>query len=492
MDSRDLELRAEQRRQSRFRENAAQQSRGISIGAIGNRNANGRHDIYPIAGGKEPGRGLKTFDAKTTAGDLVATTPRSDGLIVLHGPKASSAELGENVLAGNALDDKCGNYLEGQIFSCAQADRETFIAWAIGYWETTTTLYPYLINLTTGESWLLSSAPKTIQPCAAPPAGFPPPQPPAPPLSIDQPWYQHIWHNTPMWPGPPGPLCGSIFPPVPPNYVLFQGGFVNTLRTTDGRIWDYRNEIYSIPNPNAGPNDPINISVGTSSLITYSQSPTPPAIPTAAFAVISTGLVSSGWSGSYLAVNGTAQSGPAPWRYVSGGCQPVANYDPPTPLDSRSPTGLPIPNTIEMTVSIGPDLIPIAFLRHTPNCVSPGVWQYEKSTRIVNDAPVIISGRLTSDWRHTTPTFPCQPTFAPEAFTNVSTTRDRLWSIEPPDRPGPIAANGGTASIKVTEKQINPANCASSTTLRSKEFAARNGQYNDLTIASIAVQWIKR
>jgi hypothetical protein len=181
---------------------------------------------------------------------------------------------------------------------------------------------------------------------------------------------------------------------------------------------------------------------------------------------------------------------------MAAGCPPVTNLIlPPTlPIDSRDPNGAPIPNVVEYSLSIGDDLGPIALIRHTPNCVSPGVWNSEKSYTIKADAngtPQIktTNGKLTTDWRYKNPAIPCRNTFRSELFTNLDFTGVRLWSIETPDRPATITP-GTPIQLKVTNKSLD-AGCTA-TVVGSKLTTAQVTGNNPVTIVAIAVKIIKR
>jgi hypothetical protein len=470
MGIQEQEDRARQRIIQKQAQAIAQQSQGKPrVGTIGSFQPNGKYTVNLPDGGQ--GQGVKIYNSLHDVGDSVLLTDRGDGNYLLDGQKAPPPRKELNI---DSLDNRCKGYLNGQIFHCESEAQETVIVWAIGISGTVYTLY----NLISGENYSLVGPPATIPPCAPLPPNFPPAEPPSPPLPPDAPWYRHIWNLTQGWPTPPGPKCDS-FPPVPPTNTGGAGGFTNTLRTSNGRIWDYRTETY---------NSPTGI-LGSYSLTTYSQSATPPVIPTGvlSFAVIATGLVGSGWSGSYLQINGNGT--PEPWVYVSGGCATVGSYTPAPPVDSRDPGGTPIPNTIEATISIGADLGPIALIRHTPNCVSPNVWNYEKSSRVQNAALVTSNGRLLTDWRYTAPAIPCQSTFKPELFTNLDFIGTALWSIEPADRPATMT-QGTPIQLKITKKSI-AANC-STAVVSTKTVTAQVTGNLPVTIVAIAVKIIKR
>jgi hypothetical protein len=466
---------AELRRQRRRAENASRSRPITQVATIGQRSNNGRYNVISPDGGLSIGKAEKIYSAKHDEGDTVIALPRRDGVILLEGPKATTEPTAkDNPLALAALVDNCDGYINGQVFNCGVDKRVTTIAWAIGRQGQ----FYSLVNLITGETFGLASVPATVPPCATPPSNFPPPLPVPPALPPDSPWYQHVW-NIISW-GTPSPRCFGAAPVHPNTLTGISSSTIELQSAIDGTSWTYRASTGAYLNEFGN-----FVGWSSNSLVTYSQDPTPPAIATGAtdFAVISNAFNYSGFAGSYL------QIGTLGWTYVSGGCPTSATYNPPPPIDSRNPSGTPIANTVEATVSIGADFSPIGLIRHTPNCVSAGVWNYEKSFRIEGTQTKTYSGKLDTDWRYG-PTFTCRDTFDDEKFVNISPSdRAKLWSVETADRPATLTP-GTPTQITVTEKTIEP-NCAT-TIVKTKEITAISTGNLPFDILGIAVLIQKR
>jgi hypothetical protein len=228
----------------------------------------------------------------------------------------------------------------------------------------------------------------------------------------------------------------------------------------------------------------------------YTSSPTPPQIGAGLvdYAVISN---ASGYTfvNNFLQIGGPGSN----WTYMAAGCPPV-NITPTLspPIDSRNLNGNPIPNTIEYSLSIGDDLGPIALIQHTPNCVSPGIWNSQKSYTIKADANgtpqiKVTNGKLNTDWRYGQ-TFPCRDTFKSQQFVNISgDDRTKMWSIETADRPATLTPNDPNPTpIKITDKTIDPANSCGTTAGKTKEITPIVTGNLPFGIVAIAVKIVKR
>jgi hypothetical protein len=466
---------AELRRQRRRAENASRSRPITQVATIGQRSNNGRYNLIAPDGGVSIGKAEKIYSAKHGEGDTVIALPRRDGVILLEGPKATPEPTAkDNPLALAALVDRCDGYINGQVFNCGVDKRVATIAWAIGRQGQTYSL----INLITGETFGLVTVPATVPPCATPPSNFPPPLPVPPALPPDSPWYQHIWkRNFPTSQGTPSPSC-STFPELPAG-TLGQpsSSRISLQKTSDGTEWTYRTE--------SGATNAFSFTNASVTTVTQSSTPPPIDLNSGAYAVTATAIYGTGWGGSYLGL------GPVDnWTYTSAAC-PALNGIPDLapPIDSRNPSGAPIANTVEASVSIGADFSPIALIRHTPNCVSTGVWNYEKSFRIEGTQTKTYSGKLDTDWRYG-PTFTCRDTFDQELFANISPSdRAKLWSVETADRPATLTP-GTPTQITVTEKTIEP-NCAT-TIVKTKEITAISTGNLPFDILGIAVLIQKR
>ena len=104
------------RRELRRRENKSRRSSAvIGPATIGPQSDLGTYDVTYADGSVFQGKGIKVFNTAHDEGDTVVAIPRQDGYIALEGPKARPE-------VSNILNDPCGNYLAGQIFSCPQPE----------------------------------------------------------------------------------------------------------------------------------------------------------------------------------------------------------------------------------------------------------------------------------------------------------------------------------------------------------------------------------
>lgn len=465
----DQEERAKQRIIQKQKQAVARQQTTPRTGTIGEFLPNGKFEVNLPDGGK--GQGVKIYNSRHDEGDTVLLSDRGDGTYILDGPKAPPPRKELNI---DSLDNRCKGYLRGQIFHCDEETKETVIAWAIDK--------TYVLrNLITGERYALESPPATVPPCAPPPPNYPTP-PDSAPVDPGAPWYTHVW-NTQSWAPPiPGSRCTDAVP-IHPNDLGNSNESILQLRSElNGTEWQSRSGAGAQNGPNPG-------FWNSNSLSTTTQSATPPPIDQIPYLVLSNAVV-----GGAVQFNSRIDLSILPWVYVSGSCPSVNYPGVAPPIDSRDPNGTPIPNTVEVTLSIGEDLGPIAYIRHTPNCVSPGVWNSEKSYTLktnVNGVPQLqtTSGKLTTDWRYKNPAIPCRNTFRSELFTNLDFSGARLWSIETPDRPATITP-GTPIQLKVTKKALD--NACTATALGTKDITAQVTGNLPVTIVAIAVKIIKR
>jgi hypothetical protein len=471
----DQEERAKQRIIQRQAQAVTRQQTTPRTGTIGKFLPNGKFEVNLPDGGK--GQGVKIYNSRHDEGDTVLLSDRGDGTYILDGPKAPPPRKELNI---DSLDNRCKGYLKGQIFHCDEERKETIIVWAI---EKAASGFYVLRNLITGENYALENPPATVLPCAPPVPGTPQTPPPDPVDPASDKLYLHVWQRW-SWGVPTGMVCGPFPTPHPDSSGITSSSTINLQSTIDNTLWTQRYIAGGYTNQGG--------DWEANSLSTYTSSPTPPPISAGLvdYAVTSNAL-------GYTFVNYFLQvGGPGtPWTYMAAGCPPTAD-SPPTspPIDSRDPNGAPIPNVVEVTLSIGENLGPIAHIRHTPNCVSPGVWNSEKSYTLktnVNGVPQLqtTNGKLTTDWRYKNPAIPCRNTFRSELFTNLDFTGVKLWSIETLDRPASITP-GTPTQLKVTNKSLD-AGCTA-TVVGSKLTTAQVTGNLPVTIVAIAVKIIKR
>ncbi len=376
----------------------------------------------------------------------------------------------QNVYAPGGYDPihKCPGYLHGQVFTCPKRKQiEVRDLWAIGVEETASSYLYSLIDLESGDTRSLTSAPKTIRPCLpAPPA---PPGDPPPPVDPDAPWYLHIWRSANFGPLP-AQAC-TVLPPIHPNNDSNPSLTYIAAIDSGQRVWKafYRNgSAASAP-------------WFSNTLHTYTQSSSPPPLPTGNLPIIETPFASS-WDGSYI------DFGAAQWTYVSGGC-PTSPTGPPDRSDPRDPGGTPIPNTINVTLSLQPDGAPIAMIRHSPRCTFGG-WEFEKSWRLEGDQLKPYSGRLSTDWRYQAQSFVCQSTIATKPFANVDAEEfNRYWEVDATTLPAGALTPNTSALITLIEWEINPADCnAPQETARTEEIEIVQRGGNPVILGAIAAR----
>lgn len=348
--------------------------------------------------------------------------------------------------------------------------------WAVGYDENANNWNFVLINLITGYNRPLTSIPKQISGCAAPPPGWNPqsPSPPQPPGDL----YLHVYKKLSLL-NPSGgttPIlfassCGLGTPvPINSNFVGTTGAVISLRSVITNEDWVYRSQSGTL------------IEAGTSYnwfsqiAYTYSRSSTPPPIDAASYIVL--GSVAGGYSGfqGYLALQSD--------MIYQGDCGTSASYTPAPPVDSRNPN-TSIPNSYEVRLSIGADRKPIVSIRHTPNCISPGTWNFEQSYTLRDPNPQdsanpirAYGGRLTTDWRFQPNAFDCQSALKDELFVNVDMKSfTRLWFIAPTDRPATIPSfspGSTTAASKISSSPIDPLNCLTFSNPSVSDFVAKN------------------
>jgi hypothetical protein len=462
---------AEIRRQQRRAENAARPRPVTQVVQIGDRANNGRYNVIQKDGGIAAGKAIKSFDAAHQSGQVVSAIERKDGAIVLNGPKAfREPTAADNPLALPALEDNCDGYINGQIFNCGADKRTLTIVWAIGKQGESY----QLLNLITGESYTMGSAAATIQPCAT--TGTTPFAAPSEPLVEDGEWYLHVWLDG-DWAFPTTGRCGNPAPPFHPQRISSVSEIRFDLLGPDGRRWTTHSAFGSLPGFQNWQSHSISVRT---------QDPTPPPRIGTTLGV-SYPILAAYQGGS--TVFGSAAGAYRPEAvYVTAAC-PSSNTAP-TPITTPRDTGQPpIPNTIEHSLSIGPDFGPIGYLRHTPSCVLLGRWDFSKSFRVLTSSRVEVNGQLSQDWRYG-PTFTCRDTFKGEHWINVDdASKTKLWEIEPADRPTTLTP-GTPQQIKITEKTIEP-NCTT-TIVKTNEITAIVTGNLPFEIVAIAVKIVKR
>jgi hypothetical protein len=438
-------------------------SRASDLLALANLNKRDRYIDKSIAANFQQKRDWKWVGYDSTTGQGVVQS----GNLIRRGKVITNGAIVPGEIVSYSQDGEFG-IIEGKPYVRPNPQpkpqyvpkREFKIhAWAIVRSDLFDSYSYSIMNLITGGIRILGIISKTVRPCAATvPPDFPD-IPPTPPIDPSGQLYQHIFAFQ-TWTTSPSPTC-SPFPPFhPQNFGSTPTSTrFNMKASADGTEWTYRQEFkYDQRLPDGGDNWASN------TLVTVTRSPTPPTINPSplGYAVIGSSTTSSVWPGTYVQVGAFA------WVHVSTSCPPYNQPDSPAPpLDNRNPNGTPIPNTIETSLSIGADRVPIALIRHNPNCVNPVVWNYERSFRMVmvgedpavmrNTAPLEYPGRLTTDWRYGQ-TFNCRDTFRSENFSNFDVSGDgrtTLWSIEPPDRPAVIVANAAPVPVNVTEKSLD-------------------------------------
>ncbi len=376
--------------------------------------------------------------------------------------------------------------------------------WAIGLHETATTTFVELVNLITGTARSLTSIPREISPCGTTPPNFPTVA--ELPVTAAGEAYIHIWHrlqrltNAAPVNQPVGASCSST-PPTWPGFTGISPLSVIGLRSqSDGTTWAYR--TYTGTASDAG--GAFNWT--SQSITTITRSSTPPTVDDVYAITGNASTFAVDWAGNYLGTTGTPLN--TGFTYVSANCASIANPTIDPPIDTRNPSGTPIQNQYLITLSIDKDRKPIAHIRHTKNCANPLVWNFDRSytlrdANVLDDANPIreYAGRLSSDWRHQTTTFPCQVALRSELFVNVDaqqvspatppapiTTSPRLWFIPLAERPASFPANGATpAAQKVRFTTANPASCTTFPPAAAElNYTGKSNSANILTIHTIA------
>jgi hypothetical protein len=128
-------------------------------------------------------------------------------------------------------------------------------------------------------------------------------------------------------------------------------------------------------------------------------------------------------------------------------------------------------------------------IRHTPNCVSQGVWNSEKSYRLEGTTLKTDNGRLTTDWRYG-PTFDCRDDWADDLFANIDRELGGIWRILEADRPTGGSLTPGTQfDSKITSGILNTSDCDTPTPRKDKTIVMTvTGSNLPFEIVSIAAK----
>ena len=469
----DLESLRQQRKQ--FNEQRRSPS-VIGPATIGKRRSNGDYDVIFADGSQLEGKGVKVFDARHQEGDSVVAIPRQDGRIALEGPKAVPEPP-------TVFEDKCGNYLAGQLFTCPQPKKETIDVWALGLNDTGSSKMLYLLNLKTGGQWFLGSWPKNINQCPIDSPNDPPPPPTPPPQDPEIGLYRHHWQTSSAW-NITGVDCNGGIPDPPYGRLVYNSNSISVLRTTlditTGITW--YSQFWTGEWLDA--NDNLIAQAGGVWYTAMTESPTPPALPNGnpCWSIVSGANASGGWQLQTLTLNQQA-------IYVSGSTCPTIPGPPGSPGPPRDPSKPPIPNTAIYTLSTDNRRRPIVRLQHTPKCKIGG-YEFDGYFRLEGVQIKTYNGNSKmKDWRFDLPTFPCKTQLKGDKWINFdSTGRVWAWQAEPDKRPSTLTRNIPVEAFMT--KSTIAADCTIPTggeQPRVKYNAVYRGQVpNSLQIVSIA------
>lgn len=445
----------EQLRQQRKERNEQRRSAPvIGPAAIGKKQNNGLFDVLFNDGSLFSSRGLKVFDAQHSEGDTVTAIPKQDGTIALEGPKAIPPEP-------DVFEDKCGNYLGGQVFTCPEKKKETLDVWGLGLLDAGSSRQIYLINLKTGVNYTLTSWPKQILQCPIDNPNDPPPPPTPPPEDPDNGGgFTHHWQTSNGW--AVGADCGGGIPEPPYGSLVYSLNSVSVLRTTidlvTGLVWESR--FWSAEWLDSQGNFIQNVSG-----IYYQTStgnPTPPALPQGnpCWSIVSgPNAGNATWQLQTLSLNPSA-------IYVSASCPPTGPSPPSPPSLPRDPSKPPIDNSASYTLSLDAQRRPIVRVKHTPQCKLGG-YEFDGYFRLESTSnglqiKTYKGNSKMKDWRFDLPEFPCKSQLKANQWISFEVGRVWAWQAEPDvvvngvayNRPSNLVLNGPPVEAFITKSTI--------------------------------------
>ena len=441
----------EQLRQQRKQQNEQRRSDPVvGPAAIGVRQPNGLYDVAFVDGSNFVGRGLKVFDERHLLGDTVTAIPKQDGTIALEGKKAVPPEP-------NVFEDKCGNYLGGQVFTCPETKKETLDVWGLGLYDGSSSQFLHLINLKTGANYSLTSWPKKIQPCPIDdpnddPNDPPPPPTPPPEDPDDGGQFIHHWQSSSGW--SVGANCRGGIPEPPYGRLRYSFNDISILRTsidlTTGLLWNSR---FWTANWFDDQDNFIRRAGGVY-FSTSTSSRTPPAVPqdNPCLSIVSGANVGNNqiWRRTTLSFN--------PATYVSTACPPIGPSPPNPPSLPRDPDKPPIDNSVFYTLSIDPQRRPIVRVKHTPQCKLGG-YEYDAYFRLESTEnglriKTYKGNSKMKDWRFDLADFPCKAQLKSNPWISFEIGRVWAWQAEPDKRPATLLSNGPPVESFIAKSTI--------------------------------------
>jgi hypothetical protein len=436
----------DQLRQQRKRQNEQRRSAPtIGPASIGKKQNNGLFDVEFVDGSLFSGRGLKVFDAQHSEGDTVTAIPKQDGTIALEGPKAVPPDP-------DVFEDKCGNYLGGQIFTCPPKKKETLDVWGLGLLDAGSLRQLCLINLKTGVNYTLTSWPTKIQPCPIASPNDPPPPPTPPPEDPDEGGaFAHKWQSSSGWAVTPD--CNGGIPDPPYGRIVYTLNSVSVLRTTidlvTGLVWESRfwNADWFDDNDN------FIQTVGGVYYSTTTGTPTPPAVPQGNPCW---SIVSGPNAGNATWQLQTHSYNPA--TYVSASCPPTGPGSPRPPSLPRDPSKPPIDNSASYTLSLDAQRRPIVRVKHTPQCKLggyefDGYFRLESTTNGLQIKTYKGNSKM-KDWRFDLPDFACKSALKSNPWISFEIGRVWAWQAEADKRPVNLLLNGPPVEAFITKSTI--------------------------------------
>lgn len=455
----DLELNRQKRRAENDRRRKAPI---VGPAAIGKRDlSSGRYDVEYPDGSQYNGLGVKVFTAQHQEGDTVLAIPRQDGKIALDGPKP-------RIPQPNILDDPCGNYLEGQLFYCPQAEEEIIEGWALGLEETGTLKRLYLIDLKTGKAYSVGNWPKKINACPIDNPSDPPPPPSPPPLEPEG-GYQHVWRSpSTVFQDLGG--CDRGFNPATGRVVpINQYVLVSILEQSSGRTW-----LYKVIDGNYfDANNNFVSFVAAWEVWVITESPTPPPFPTGPGRVLVGGAPQDPvlYPEGYVPMVGLPDTNLQYKTLVSCPLKPPTNPYIPPPRDPSRP---PIDNTAKYHLSLDSQKRPIVRLSHTPKCKGEGYevdnyFRLEYNAQQERQLKSYPGNTKMKDWRFDLPSFRCRDSLKDNTYVNFDTSRTYCWNAEATipgsngapnyERPETITKNAQPVNIKITKAKLPESSC---------------------------------
>jgi hypothetical protein len=434
----------DQLRQQRKQQNEQRRSAPtIGPASIGKKQNNGLFDVEFVDGSLFSGRGLKVFDAQHSEGDTVTAIPKQDGTIALEGPKAVPPDP-------DVFEDKCGNYLGGQIFTCPPKKKETLDVWGLGIVDSGPSKTLYLINLKTGANYDLTNWPKKIQPCPIDNPNDPPPPPTPPPQDPDTPNFTHIWKRVVgSNPFAPSSGCGAGVPEPPIGRIVDQVNSSRTsfLESSTGFVWD----VIFWSGSWVDSNNQFIATVGGSILRVTTTSPSPPSLSPA-----SVGYISNSSTLGY--VPGTLGVTTIGAPYTSGGCTEPPSPDPINPSPPRDPSKPPIDNSASYTLSLDAQRRPIVRVKHTPQCKLggyefDGYFRLESTTNGLQIKTYKGNSKM-KDWRFDLADFACKSQLKSNPWISFEIGRVWAWQAEADTRPVNLLRNGPPVEAFITKSTI--------------------------------------